>query len=76
MDKNKIERIHLYDDEYIELPYPIDSDEFDLDGPYLLNRILFYEIQCIDDKLNELLQKLKRKKNDLGRISTDEIFNL
>lgn len=59
MDKNKIKRIHLYDDEYIELPYPIDSDEFDLDGPYLLNRILFYEIQCINNKLNELLQRIK-----------------
>lgn len=58
-DKNVIKQIHLYDDEYIELPYPINLDEFDLDGPYLLNRILFYEIQCINDKLNELLQKIK-----------------
>lgn len=58
-DKNIIERVHLYDDEYIELPYPINLDEFDLYGPYLLNRVLFYEIQCINDKLNELLQKIK-----------------
>lgn len=59
MDTNKIERIHLYDDEYIELPYPINLDEFDLDGPYLLNRVLFYEVQCINDKLNDLFQKIK-----------------
>jgi len=59
MDKDTIKRIHLYDDEYIELPYPINSDEFDLDGPFLLNRVLFYEIQCINNKLNELLQRIK-----------------
>ena len=59
MDKHTIERIHLYDDEDIELPYPINLNKSDLDSPHLLNRILFYEIQCVDNKLNELLQRIK-----------------
>ena len=57
----KLKRIQLQNDKYVELPYPLNLDEFDLEGPYLRDRILFYEIQHMNDELNELCKKI----NDL-----------
>lgn len=56
---NEITTIQLYNDEHIELPYPINSNEFNLDGPYLLYKILFYEIQHMNNELNDLRKKVK-----------------
>ena len=56
---NEITTIQLYDDKYIELPYPINLDEFDLYGPDLLSRVLLYEIQHMNNELNDLRKKVK-----------------
>lgn len=59
MKSNEITTIQLYDDKRVELPYPLNLDEFDLDGPYLRDRILFYEIQHMNNELNDLRKKVK-----------------
>lgn len=56
---NEITTIQLYDDTCIELPYPLNLDEFDLDGPYLRDRVLVYEIQHMNNELNELREKVE-----------------
>lgn len=56
---DEIKGIELQDGEYVEFPYPINLNEFDLDGPYLPYRILFYELQCMNSELNELGKRLE-----------------